>query len=302
MQANRVGVLLAATVAMLAFSSLVATASQAVGGPEWRIACHKVVVAKTGSFKNSTCTEAEANGEFSTKLLAGETRATKSVNVSATFKLNGAVKIECKKVTNTGLLIGGNPGTDSTKIIFTECSIAGKTVAECGAKGLKPIAATNAGEVIVGALTVLAYPNEKAGSEEASLDAFAPEGEAANPNLYVEFELTGTNCALLKNQKIRVNAIGTEIEINGKKRKCGVLAQVGEISGTSFRSTKSGESGVEGALNFPEPFIEKAELWEPIPAAFKAITCKLEADSAAAEEVGLAKVETNPAEKFGWAI
>ena len=64
-----------------------------------------------------------------------------AAGVKSTFKLAGAVKIECKKVADTGTLIGGNPGTDTSVVNFSECSVEGKTVAECGAKGLKPKAA-----------------------------------------------------------------------------------------------------------------------------------------------------------------
>jgi hypothetical protein len=273
---NVVGLCLAAVFAM---SVIAASAAQAEGGPLWIV------------------------GSGGKSLASGETRTITSVNVSTLFKLKGALVVECPEVTNKGVLLGGNPGTDYTEITFKGCHLEKFTVAECGAKGLKPVKATNAGEVIVDSLTILAYPDKEQEGTKSALDAFAPEGESGHENLFVEFELSGTNCpATFKNAKVRVEAIGTTIKIKGVERKCGVLAQVGKInSKKEFELTKSGEVATEGALDFPEPFVKEAELLET-GKTFKLISCELEADKAKAEEVGLSKIETSPSEPFGWDI
>jgi hypothetical protein len=141
--------------------------------------CAKVKVAKTGTYKNAACTEAEAKGEFikvkvsldewevcekggteewsehkcnagkgtgewSWKVLAaGETR--KVVSEGGEFKLTSGTKvITCKKVKDEGTITGGKPGTDlASTITFTECttSQAGCNVKSAGGT-LKTIVVT----------------------------------------------------------------------------------------------------------------------------------------------------------------
>lgn len=285
---------------------------------EW---CAKVAEAGKGEFEKNTCEGAAGTKEF-IKVLApepqwrtagffnlntfAETRLVTSTNVLAagvtsTFKLAGAVKIECKKVKNTGTLIGGNPGTDISLVYFEECSVEGKTVAECGAKGLKPLAAANAGEVIVAVKTVLVFRKGASESFTEALDAFVAEGESANKNLFVEFELTGTNCGTLNGTKVKVEAAGTEITEPAFKRKCGLLAEVGEITAAGvFKTTASGVEVTKGGINLPAAAIAEGELWEPNPKVFKVIKCELKAAGAAATESGTEKQETVGPEAFGW--
>ncbi len=275
MQFNRLGIMLAASMAMVMFSALAATVAQAEGGPLW-------IVGASGS-----------------PLLSGETRAITTTSETV-YKLEGAgLVVECLKLTSTGFILGGNPGTDSGQLKFTECAVEGKR--GCTAKGLKPLAAVNAGEVLVDVLTALVYPE---GERTSALEAFAPEGESGNENLFVAFKLEGgtTNCgAILNNKEVRVFATGTEFKIKGVNRKCGQLAQIGKANGNGeFVLTAAGEKATKGLLRLPATAIEKGEIWEPTPKAFKAITCKLEVLGAAAKEVGTSEVETSPAEEFGW--
>jgi hypothetical protein len=266
MRFNRLGIMLAAGMAFVMFSALATTAAQATG-PLWIV------------------------GSGGTSLAAGATRATTSINIGV-FKLKGEVSVECTTVKSTGFLLGGNPGTDYSKITFTGCHLEGKTA--CTAKSVKPLAASNAGEIIVDALTILAFP---VGSTTSALDAFAADGETGNPNLFVEFKLEGgiANCGALNNSEVKVEAKGTAIKIKGEERNCGVLAEVGKVSATeTFELTASGGLAAAGALNFPTPALKKAEL------AGAAIECKLEVLNKPAEEVGLSKVTTSPEEVYGW--
>jgi hypothetical protein len=267
--------MLAAAMAMVALSALAASVAQAEGGPLWIV------------------------GSPAKALAAGETRAitSRSEEVYKLKTLSGV--IECKVVENAGFLLGGNPGTDYTKITFKECVVE-KTEKKCIATGIKPLKAANKGEIIVDAKTVLVYPE---GSRTSALDAFAPQGEAGNPNLYAEFELTGT-CpeALPEGTKIAVTAAGTELEVKGEKRKCGVLAEVGEANaGGEFVLSKTGVTNKIGLLRFPNPALKTAELWEPSKKEFKKIECKLSAGALGTPiEIGKSQIETVPAEPFGW--
>jgi hypothetical protein len=272
-----VGLCLAAVFVM---SAVVTTAAQATGGPEWI----------TGAAKKA--------------LVAGETRAITSTNVGAFTLVSAAATITCSAATNTGFLLGGNPGTDFTRIVFTGCVVVGKT--KCEATGIKPVKATNKGEVIVEALTVLVYP--KGGKEgESALDAFAPEGEEGHPNLFVEFALEGgvTNCGTLATLKVPVEATGTEITVKTESRKCGQLSEVGTTKEEKFFLTKSGEVAKIGLLRLPETAVTEAELWEASTSKFKTIKCDLEAGTTLGKvhEVGLSQIEVSAptkGEEFGW--
>ncbi len=264
---------------MVVLGSLTATAAQAVeGGPQWIVKEKKV-------------------------LATGETRSIRSHNVGTVAFRAPGVEVICETatVTNEGVLQGGTPGTGFQKLIFAGCALPEKSVAECGAKGIKPLPAGKAGEVIVNVLTALAF----AGNSEArtlAVDIFAPVGEAGNENLYVAFELSGTNCGILNKKMMAVNATGTKIEINGAKRKVGVLAQVGKVNG-GFEPSLSGVASNQLLLEFPvvDTHNNKAEYWNGL--AFDAIESKLEGGSAgAAEMVGLNEVNTAPEEEFGWIL
>jgi hypothetical protein len=276
MQSNKLTTLLVAAIPLFG-AFFAAPAEAAEGGPVWHVA--------------------RSGGESASNLLAGETRAVTATGATTfAFKTTSA-EIKCKKLEGTGLIVGGVPGTDSEKFTFKECAVSGKTVAECGAKGLKPLAASNAGEFSAPALTSLAFPES---STKAVLEALLPEGEAGNPNLFVEFELSGTNCGVLNKIKVKITATGTESEVKTMKRKCGALAEVGKGS-TSFESLVAGESTLAGLLRLPESPLTKAELWEVSGKSFKKIECKMEAGTLGkAEETGTAKLETSPAENFGW--
>jgi hypothetical protein len=257
-----------------------------------------------------TATAAQASGPLwitgspATSLKAGETRAIISKSEEKfVFRASGG-NIECEKVTNVGFILGGNPGTDYTEIKFEKCFLEASNK-ECLALGVKPLKSINPAEVIVDAKTVLVYPE---GVRTSALDAFAPQGESANPNLYVEFELLPTKAggckAITAGTKVKVTAEGTEIVVKGEKRKCGVLAEVGEANAKSeFVLAISGATNKIGLLRFPEPALTKAELWNGT--AFEKIECKLSAGTFGTKPIerGVSQVEiTAPVagEPFGW--
>ena len=158
--------------------------------------------------------------------------------------------------------------------------------------------------IVVNVATALFYPAGEAKTSKKALDAFTPV-EAGNKFAEVEFAKV-TACNLLKGKKIIVSATGEEIPVkilNGGaeetvKRKCGVLAEVGKLSGGVFEVTKAGALAKEGALNFPTTAIASGEFEEGTK--FKSVKCSLTAGEGAVVESGLSKVETEPAEEFGW--
>lgn len=266
----------AGSMAMVVLSLLAATAAQAVeGGPQWIVKEKKI-------------------------LATGETRSIKSHSVGDfTFKAPG-VEVICETATvSEGSLSGGIPGTGSQKLIFTGCALPEKSVAECGAKGIKPSPAGKAGEMIVNVRTALVFA-ENLEARTSAVDIFAPMGEVGNENLYVAFELSGTNCGIFGKKTIAFNATGTSIEINGEKRKVGLMAQLGRISVGGFEPLPSSADTNQLLLPFPVVNIhnDKAEYWNG--KAFEVVESKLEGGSGVAEIVGLSEVTTTPEEGFGW--
>jgi len=293
--------------AVFAFSAVAATGAQA--DPWWIVKCHKVAVAGTGRYENAACTVLGGTKEYDTRLLAGETRKFKSKQNSGTsgvFKLKTSLlTIECKSEIDKGELIGGWPGTDTAEIEFKECSVAGKTVAECGA------ATAGKAAGIIGPFkvkTLLGFPKGKAGGEGEAYDQFFPEPSETE---FTSFVLTGTKCGALKEYKIKVLATGTKASVTGTPL-CGVIARVGKIvePEEKFVVTKSGEVAEKGGLQFPEPAITEEEVWNPTTEKYEVVKCGLQAQineasgklvgTVPAEEVGVALVETEPAEPFGW--
>lgn len=273
MSTNRVKHLLVAMLAVFAFSAVAAGAAQAAGGPVW-ITKNTILPKKIKS-----------------ESLAGKK-----------FTLTGPANVECQKEKDTGELIGGNPGTDKTTVTFSECSLEGKKVSECSATGLGEV--KESGIIKTIAKTVLVYPEGKAPNKEDAWDAFFSE---ATNNVFAEFTLEGpsSGCGLVNKVKVTVEAEGTEVELPTfkEKRKCGVLAEVGKVASGVFATTASGVMATEGGLNFPKPALTKAEMWNGT--AFVKLTCGLHVKTSAGlsgvgTEVGLSKVETEPAEEFGW--
>jgi hypothetical protein len=265
--------------AVFVMSAVAATAAQAAEGPLWIV------------------------GSSAASLKTGETRAIKATGVNGPFTLTSAlVNVVCKKLEGTGILLGGNPGTDYGRIVFKECSLEGH--AACKVTGIAPLKAAALGEIVVDVYSKLVYPKGKAEGESA-LEAFAPVGETANPNLFVELETESsvTNCATFSKIKIPVEAIGTELVVEGVTRKCGQLAEVGDIVGGAFSLTKPGATEKIGLLRLPaSSFPEEAEALEG--GAFKTIGCKIEVrPHGAAHEIATTEIEiTAPTagEVFGW--
>lgn len=266
---SRTRLTLLSLLAAFALSAVASGAAQAAGGPVW---IHKG------------------------KTVLGETEklTLKSVNVGA-FKLKSSLAtIECKKEKNTGELIGGNPGTDKSTITFEECSLEGKTVAQCGA-------GTEGKVGPFGVKTLLGYPEGKAGETGEAYDQFFPGG--TSETVFVTFTLSGSNCGFLNKQKVEVVATGTKVTEPKVEAKCGIIAIVGKFTGETFSKTISGEESETGGLEFPSPAITKEEVWTG--SKFNKVTCGLEAKSiisSKAEQIGKVKEETEPKEAFGWEV
>jgi hypothetical protein len=284
--------LMLSLLAVFAFSAITAAASATVtpGGPVW---IHKTT---------------------KTYLAPGEKLVTKSKQNSGTsgvFKLKTSLLvIQCTTETDTGELIGGNPGTDTSEVTFEGCSVEKKSVAECGAAS-----GATAGKIGPFKLkTLLGYPKGKAEKTDEAYDQFFATPSETE---FTSFTLTGTKCGALNEDKTKVVATGTKakvVENEKNKPLCGVIARVGMIKEPEgkeeFVKTVSEEVATAGGLQFPEPAIKEEEVWNGT--AFEVVKCGLEAKitnskgelvgNVPAEEVGVALVETVPAEPFGWEI
>ena len=205
--------------------------------------------------------------------------------------------IECKSETNKGELIGGWPGTDTAEIEFDECVVAAHTACHATTVGK--------GSGIIGPFkvkTLLGFPKGKAPNKEEAYDQFFP---TPSETVFVTFELTGECGKALEKDKIEVVATGTKAAVTGTP-KCGVIAILGKIvePGEVFTKTVSGEVAEKGGLQFPTPAITEEEVWNPTTEKYEVVKCGLEArttnGNVAAKEVGVAQVETEPSEPFGW--
>jgi hypothetical protein len=300
---RRIRIIGLALVAVFAMSAVAATAAQAMpptpGGPIWLVGCHKVLAANKplSRWEDAACTKLKAEGGFDFRLFPGETQAITSKNVGTfTLGVPGLINMECKSETNTGELIGGNPGTDKSTITFSECTQEGKP--ECHATGAGE--AKESGIIKFSVYTVLVYPKGKAEKPEEALDAVGPVGTTEKPNVFVVITTEGKGCTV-NGGKFEPTATGTEYGTPGGKRKCGVLAEVGKLNAEKkFVLTKSGETAVEGALNFPGTAITEAEFWNGT--AFTTIKCKFTTSSFPSVEKGLEEVRTSPEAAFGWEV
>jgi hypothetical protein len=277
----KLNILLASTMLMMVVSMLGAAAAQAEEnkGPLW-------IVGGKG-------------------LVAGETRAVVGRTETRPILKGTAASIECDKATGTGFILGGSPGTGYGKTTFEQCNLVGAI--NCIATGLKPIAASNAGEIRVDTLTDMAFAK---GSRTSAVGLAAPEGETGNENLFSEFELknkagaTEKLCgAILNKVKIPVSATGSEVTIKSEKRKMGQIAEGGHLVGGAFVLSTPGVTSTIGLLrsgNGGVP-VKEAELYNTTTAKYEVVKAELSAGSLGEIFVeGSAEGETSPKEEFGW--
>jgi hypothetical protein len=240
---------------------------------------------------------------------AGELKATESKKIGSFGNLSilkitdGAGTIECGRATKGGSaneIKGGNPGTSSMEILATECRFEGRP--NCLATGVTP-KVKEAGEIKTVLKAMLVYPKGRTNSEEEAWDAFFPK-EANNELVTFKLEnKPGTiECGALNGAEVQPVASGTEIEIPTfkEKRRCGMLAEVGEVAAGKFKKSKGNTRATKVALNFPSPPKTEAEYWNGT--AFAAMTCKFEIGIVASEEIGESSFELEGGEAFGWKV
>lgn len=299
------GLALVAVMAVAAFGAVAAQAS-----PNWIVPCHKVIAANKGlgAYEDSACTKLGGTKEFSKILLAGETRAIRSAQFTSFSLKTPKSTITCTGEKNTGELIGGQPGTDTASVEFTGCSVTAGTGNGCTAS----TSSTKKG--VIGPVLVytgLGFREGAKGSTTEALDLYAVDGTG---NTFATFKLEEKfGCSLAGTVTVRATGeeIGT-VKGTAVNKKCGIAAQVGKIEGGAFKLAKSGETAVEGALNFPggAELITKTEIEEG--ATFKTKKCTLETEilgsPETSEEIGVTKVEASllasPFEPiaFGWEV
>jgi hypothetical protein len=302
-------ILMLSLLAVFAFSAVAAGAAQA--DPYWIVKCHEVSAANKAEsrWEESKCEKSKAGGGFDTRLFAGETRKTTSKKVSTVFKLKTSLlTIECTGEKATGApaeneIIGGWPGTDKSEVIFEGCHVEGKTVETCGA------ATAGKEKGIIGPFkvkTLLGFPVGEPGGTKEAYDQFFPTPSETE---FTSFVLTGTACGALKEYKVKVLATGTKAVVMGTPL-CGVIARVGKIVEEKFVVTKSGEVAEKGGLEFPTTAITEEKVWNPTTKEYEVVKCGLQAQineasgklvgTVTAVEAGVALVELEPKEPFGW--
>ncbi len=274
-----------------------ASAPAAEGGPVWMV---KLCVEKAGGHY-LTRSGAGKCGEFmemgegpyeETLQTLGAGESASVVSSGGAFKLDGVQTVECASEKDTGEVIGGNPGTGLTTIIYKECHVAGQPECLAGNKSESEIETASIHSVLV-------YPTAKAEGKEEAYSAFVPGGTT---NTFAEFELknaTGFTECLVNKLLVTVTANGTEIKKPAFNKDCGGLALVGKLEAGSFRKLAAGEEAVLGALESTgSP--TSAELWEG--SAFAKIECKMQAFGGSATELGVSDVELTSGESSGWEV
>jgi hypothetical protein len=285
---SKYGVVFAVLAAAVALCAVGVSSASAAGGPEWLVK------------------EAKLTG-------------TKSITVTATGAHNvqfrtESLTFECKSESGAGNIVGGNPGTGEVTLLFKECSTEGKTVKECALSSVinRPEGGAS-GEVEFKVKAVLIYEG-LSGERTRADEAFFPEGvneevngkEVSHPNAFVMLETHGTRCGGLEESQFKLEATGTEVKEPTFNSDCGILMEVGEIKAGGkgeFKRTASGVTTTSGGLDseYTRP-PEKGELWQSKPETYKDIDCKTTLIGAQSVVAALFKVETVPAEAFGWQI
>jgi FlaG/FlaF family flagellin (archaellin) len=200
---------------------------------------------------------------------------------------------ECKSVSGKGSITSGDPGTGEETLLFKECSVTGYTVKECALESTnKP---ERSGEIEFTVKTVLV----SSGKQEVAYEAFFPAKSGSS--LFVQLETQGTKCGVFEEKLYNLSATGTEVSEPAVNNKCGILMEVGEIktgAEEAFGRTASGATAVKGGLDGYGVYA--SEVWQSKTETYKAITCKMTFDGGETYLTGIFKVETVPAEAFGW--
>ena len=223
------------------------------------------------------------------------------------FTLDGSVaNIECPELHISGNLIGNNPGMDLGELEFLKCHVAG--LPNCLAGNITE------DSILVEVLSVLVYWDNN-GTEVLTLGMVAFFTDNTASDLFTEFTLKNasgsTECGVLLNGlKVNVNATGTnvgEVGETGHKvnfaKKCGVLAEIGLLNASKvFEEQPSGVEHPMGVLN-TENTVLTAFLLNVGAGTLKEsvlIECLLEAFGAEAKQLGLAKIDLESGNEFGW--
>jgi hypothetical protein len=253
--------------AVVALCAVGASNASAAGGPEWLVNGAKLTGSKTIAIAKA--------GKFNLVL---QTRP---------------LNYECKSVSGKGSITAGDPGTGEATLLFKECALTGDTVKECALESTnKP---ERSGEIEFAVKTVLA----SSGEHVAASEAFFPAKSGSN--LFAQLESQGTRCGVYEERLYNLSATGTEVSEPAFNNKCGILMQVGEIktgAEEEFKSTASGATVIKGGLEGRGDYA--SEVWQPKTGTYKAITCKMTFDGSETYLAGRFKVETVPAEAFGW--
>jgi hypothetical protein len=281
---KRIQLILLAAMALSVFGSMAASSAFAEG-PLWLVTGERFdcEATSTGTFKTLLeCLGGPAGGseKWELKTLTGTSGKLKldqgalalAYNLGVFKLVTSLITIECTTLHSPTTLVGGTPGKDHAKIVFTGCTVAGRTETECHVKS--PGAPGGNGEIVTSAKTELVYIGTKAQAqkEEGPLgDLFEPE----SGNVFVTLEVGGTNCPIF--------SAGTN-KVEGK-----VVGGVEPVE----------SMGTEGMLNFPQPPIKTAYRWlkkgevETLKPALEVF------GFVEAEQVGLADVKLKSGEEWG---
>ena len=270
-----------ALVAMFAFSA-VAACSASAEGPWWIVLL----------------------GTELHRLVWPEEEKLLGVNDEVPFMLDGGfANLECTEVRIIGRLTGNNPDMDLSEF-----------EAICHIAGLPSCLAGNVSEDRIRweVFSVLTYW-DNGGIEVLNLAVVAVFPHSTTTDLFVEFTLKNapgsSECgALLNGVKVDVNAVGTKVgevgEIGHKvliEKRCGGLIEVGLLNTSKiFEELPSGVEVLAGALDLENTITTAFILNVGTSNEGVLIECKSEALGGEAKWLGIATIDLESGNEFGW--
>jgi hypothetical protein len=222
-------------------------------------------------------------GTTTNKLATGSSKSITALRGKGSQKLvTIAATILCGKVTvgSGAKIIGGEPGTDSGSLIYSECIVEGAPT--CKPNSFKPVATEGTIETEPLSTTLLTRKGKKPTENNAVLDGFKPTG-ATN---FANIEFKSACSATLKKVKLEVSVTSGD--------KYGVIAELGKFATAGGTCEEEKVEVVKiGCVKAPATAITEAEEGATV------VKAGLTAAGGSASYVGEAEVEVESGVLFG---
>jgi hypothetical protein len=213
---------------------------------------------------------------FEGRELAGRAAVKSSGTRLFLITLSVGQNIDCTTVSDTGLIIGGNPGTDTDSLTLSGCKLVNQPACE-----IRSLAGTTRSPIgTLGPLKLTSKLGYIVGSAKKEAgELFSPESGAT----FVIVVIEGAPCTLKGMYEIK-----------------GTLAAKLLISGAPAKAGEETETGSE--LLFPSPAITELEIWENASKTFVTAKPELQFLGIKITVSGTKGMETEPRRPFGWNI